>query len=135
MRLRVRILFVDVLTLRRHRSGAWCRDVTRTRRSAIGFRPHRRPGGFRVRQFPDQWRLQFDSHKAIMAAAVNGMGVACLLDWLIRDHLEAKRLVPVLEDFPSPPVNTYAVWPSAQFVPPRLRVTIDALSKLQSATI
>ncbi|UWU73514.1 LysR family transcriptional regulator [Bradyrhizobium huanghuaihaiense] len=80
-----------------------------------------------------RWRLQFDSHEAIMAAALKNMGVACLLDWMVRDHFEAKRLVPLLEDFASPPVETYAVWPAAKFIPPRLRVTIDALEKLRSA--
>lgn len=73
------------------------------------------------------WRLQFDSHEAIADAAVKGMGIARLVSWLVRDHLEAGRLVPLLEDFPAPAVDTYAVWPGSQHSPMKLRVTIDAL--------
>lgn len=74
-----------------------------------------------------KWRLQFDSQEAIADAAVRGMGVAWLLRWLVHDHLEAGRLVPLLEDVPAPPVDTYAVWPAAQYSPMKLRVAIDAL--------
>jgi DNA-binding transcriptional LysR family regulator len=73
------------------------------------------------------WRLQFDSHEAIVDAAVRGIGVACLPAWLIRDHLEAGRLMPLLEDSPSDRSETYIVWPVAQFYPLKLSVTIDAL--------
>ena len=77
---------------------------------------------------PDlNWRLQFDSHEAITDAAVKGMGIARLVSWLVHDHLEAGRLVPLLEPLPSPTVDTDAVWPASQHSPMKLRVTIDAL--------
>jgi len=74
-----------------------------------------------------KWRLQFDSYEAITDAAVRGMGVACLPSWLVRDHLETKQLIPLLEEVLSIPFDTYAVWPAAQYSPMKLRVTIDAL--------
>jgi DNA-binding transcriptional LysR family regulator len=74
-----------------------------------------------------RWRFQFDSYEAITDAAVKGMGVACLPSWLVRDHLAAKRLVPLLEQVPSDPFDTYAVWPAAQYSPMKLRITIDTL--------
>jgi DNA-binding transcriptional LysR family regulator len=73
------------------------------------------------------WRFQFDSYEAITDAAVKGLGVACLPNWLVRDHLLAKRLVPLLEDIASDPFDTYALWPTAQYLPMKLRVAIDAL--------
>lgn len=76
-----------------------------------------------------KWRLQFDSYEAITDATVKGMGIACLPSWLVRDHLEAKRLIPLLQDVPSFPFDTYAVWPAAQYSPVKLRVTIDALAE------
>lgn len=72
-------------------------------------------------------RLQFDSYEAITGAAVKGMGVACLPSWLVRDHLETKQLILLLEETRSFPFDTYAVWPAAQYSPMKLRVAIEAL--------
>lgn len=74
------------------------------------------------------WRLQFDHQEAIADAAVAGMGIAWLPTWLIRNHVEAGRLVVLEDGFHSEPLETFAVWPSANYLPLRLRVTIDALA-------
>ena len=74
-----------------------------------------------------RWRLQFDSYEGITDAAVRGMGVACLPIWLVRDHLETKQLVSLLEEIPSVPFDTYVVWPAAKNLPMKLRTTIDTL--------
>jgi DNA-binding transcriptional LysR family regulator len=83
------------------------------------------------------WRLQFDNHEAIADAAVRGMGIAWMHDWLVHDHLKSGRLVSLLEKFPSPRMTTYVLWPSTQYIPMKLRVTIDTLAaKLdQTATL
>jgi DNA-binding transcriptional LysR family regulator len=75
-----------------------------------------------------KWRLRFDSQEAIVDAAVSGMGIACVPSWLVRSHIDAGDLVPLLEPFPSIPLDTYAVWPAARHMPMRLRVTIDTLA-------
>lgn len=78
---------------------------------------------------PDlNWRLRFDSQEAIVDAAVAGMGIAWLQTWLIRQHVEAGRLVVIGDSFSSSSLETFAVWSAANFLPLRLRVTIDALS-------
>ncbi len=75
-----------------------------------------------------KWRLQFDNQEAIADAALRGMGVAWLPSWLVRDGVKAGRLVPLLEDCSSIPPDTHAVWPTAQHIPLRLRVALDALA-------
>lgn len=75
-----------------------------------------------------KWRLQFDNQEAIVDAAIRGMGISWLPGWLIRDHIDTGHLVPLLEAFPSVPLDTYVVWPATQHMPMRLRVTIDALA-------
>lgn len=80
------------------------------------------------------WRFQFDDHEAIVHAAVKGLGVAWVPDWLVRDHMEAGRLQPILTAHSAPPLETYLVWPAARTLPLRTRVAIDWLAaRLQSA--
>lgn len=74
------------------------------------------------------WRLQFDDQEAIADAAVAGMGIAWLPSWLVAERVARGQLVPLLSDHSSVEMQTYAVWPSAQHLPMRLRVVIDALA-------
>lgn len=78
------------------------------------------------------WRLQFDNVEAVVDAALDGLGVAWVPSWLARRHLETGRLVQILSDFPSQPIDTYAVWPALTHMPMRLRVVIDALAEALS---
>jgi DNA-binding transcriptional LysR family regulator len=74
------------------------------------------------------WRLQFDDQEAIADAAVAGMGIAWLPSWLVAKRVARGQLVPLLPDHGSVEMHTYAVWPSAQHLPMRLRVVIDSLA-------
>ncbi|MCQ4160327.1 LysR family transcriptional regulator [Roseomonas sp. GC11] len=79
-----------------------------------------------------RWRLQSDDHEAIVEAATQGMGLAWVPAWLVRAQLAAGQLV-VVPGFPSPPLESFAVWPGARHLPLRLRVAIDRLAReLQS---
>lgn len=81
-----------------------------------------------------KWRFQFDDHEAIVAAAVQGLGVALVPDWLVREHIASGRLQPILKAHPAPSLETYLVWPAARALPLRTRVAIDWLAaRLQSA--
>ena len=75
-----------------------------------------------------KWRLQFDNQEAIVDAAVRGIGIASLPGWLVQDHIEAGRVIPILKQYSSRSLDTYAVWPTAPYVPMRLRVVIDTLA-------
>lgn len=80
------------------------------------------------------WRLKFDNLEVLVDAAVAGMGIACVPDWLVRDHLDAGRLVLVMEDYPTSALDTYVVWPLTQYLPLRIRLVIDTLvNKLPAA--
>ncbi|WP_340317388.1 LysR family transcriptional regulator [Rhizorhabdus argentea] len=81
-----------------------------------------------IPDLPLAGRLQFDNHTSMVDAALRGMGIAQLPEWLVRPHVEAGRLLPLLESFSAPPTDTYVVWPAVQFEPLRLRAAIDALA-------
>jgi DNA-binding transcriptional LysR family regulator len=73
-------------------------------------------------------RLRFDNHEAILDAAVAGMGVAWTPSWLARSRLARGELEIVLPTLPPVSVDIYAVWPSADHLPLRLRAMIDRLA-------
>jgi len=72
-------------------------------------------------------RLRFDDLEAIANAAVDGMGLAWVPHWLIRDELHAGSLVALWANRPSASMECYAVWPATQYLPLRSRLAIDAL--------
>lgn len=74
-------------------------------------------------------RLRFDDLEAIADAAAQGMGLAWLPYWLIRDRILSGELVPVLEDRPGLVIEAYALWPQSRRLPLRVRVAIDALAE------
>ena len=74
------------------------------------------------------FRLSFDDLEAILEAALAGMGIAFLPEWLIRGHLRAGHLIAMLQDYPSTLVDSFAVWPDTHHLPRRVRVAIDALA-------
>ncbi len=73
-------------------------------------------------------RLRLDDLSAISDAAVDGLGLAWLPCWLIRNQLRAGELVPVLLDRPRLIIETHALWPEAPHLPLRVRLAIDALA-------
>jgi DNA-binding transcriptional LysR family regulator len=73
-------------------------------------------------------RLRFDDLGAIADAAIDGLGIAWLPCWLIRDAVREGKLVPLLGDQPRQVFETYALWMDAPHLPVRVRLAIDALA-------
>ena len=60
-------------------------------------------------------------------AAVDGLGLAHLLDVQVQDQLRAGRLVHVLQDWSKPFVGSFLYYPSRRKLSPAFRVVIDVL--------
>lgn len=71
--------------------------------------------------------------EAILDAALAGAGLCQLPTWLVKEHLNSGRLVPVLTDFKSAEMPINAIWPRSRFIPPRLRLLIDELVRIAVA--
>lgn len=82
----------------------------------------------RHRDARPNWRLKFDDLDAIVDAAVAGLGIACVPDWLVRDRVKTGKLVALLDELPATMHDTYLVWPITQYLPLRLRLVIDTLA-------
>jgi DNA-binding transcriptional LysR family regulator len=91
------------------------------------------PGG-QMTEITPKWRLRFDDLEAIADATVAAMGLAWLPYWLVRNRIAAGDLVTLWDARPSATMTSYAVWPTTEYVPLRLRLAIDMLvARLPSA--
>ena len=72
-------------------------------------------------------RFKADTSTALVAAALAGIGVACLPNGLIREHLSAGALVPVMTRYPMSPAGAWVVRPPGRHPPRKVRILIDLL--------
>ncbi|MEW6639548.1 MAG: LysR family transcriptional regulator [Pseudomonadota bacterium] len=62
---------------------------------------------------------------SLLAMACEGLGIACLLDYEVRDNLRNGTLRSIL-DHPSPPAVTYHIlWPPSRQLSPKVRAFVD----------
>lgn len=96
-----------------------------------------RPQQFSVRGrgvlLPPTQGERFNDGEAMVQAAVLGLGLAQLPDYMAEDELAARRLVEVLQPHRPPPMPIHAVMPASRLVPARVRVLLEALDGWGSA--
>jgi DNA-binding transcriptional LysR family regulator len=88
-----------------------------------------REGG-RVRPFVGGTLLEVDDGYALLDAALAGVGVAQLFDFMIEDALRDGRLVEVLPDFEPPGPPVHALCTRARRQHPNVRAVISVLERL-----
>lgn len=75
--------------------------------------------------------LRTNSSEVVREAVVGGLGIGYRSVWDIEEELKAGRLKVIMPEYrETPGVAIYAVYPCRQFVPAKLRVFLDFLSKL-----
>jgi DNA-binding transcriptional LysR family regulator len=72
-------------------------------------------------------RFKADNGEALLAAALAGLGIAALPDFLTKPHVAAGKLTPVLTKHPPPQAGLFVVRPPGAFPPRKLRVLTDIL--------
>lgn len=98
---------------------------------------------YTYRRGPEAWELERDGERhvvrlrgnlaanngdALRAAALAGLGVVVLPDFIIADDVAAGRLVPLLTDWRTPEFPIQAVWPPQRHPAPKLRAFVDFLA-------
>lgn len=63
-------------------------------------------------------------------AALSGLGIAALSKLLSQEAVANNQLVPLLTDWDFPAVSVYAVYPSRQWMPAKLKVFLEYLKQL-----
>lgn len=61
--------------------------------------------------------------------ALQGLGIACLPDFSVREALADGRLQPLLTSYVAQTGVFHVLWPSGRQVPPKIRVLVDFLSE------
>jgi DNA-binding transcriptional LysR family regulator len=59
---------------------------------------------------PVKGRIGTNSGEMSRLAAVNGLGIDMLPTFMICEELRSGKLVPILQDYPMPPIHVYAVY-------------------------
>ncbi|MET0547724.1 MAG: LysR substrate-binding domain-containing protein [Xanthomonas sp.] len=73
--------------------------------------------------------LTCNNMEAVRAAAIAGLGIACMPAFLARDALADGRLQPLLEAHLADAGTFFVVWPSSRHLSPKLRVFVDFLAE------
>jgi DNA-binding transcriptional LysR family regulator len=73
-------------------------------------------------------RLRLDDLDATADAATQGMGLAWLPYWLVRERLRTGALVPLFEGQPEFLYDCHALWPRSPQLPSKVRVAVDILA-------
>lgn len=104
--------------------------------ACLTFRRH--PGGnlWRFRKGDGRFEVRAtgplfaDDGEALVAAAVAGLGLILVPEWLVGDEIGGGRLVEVLADYAADPEKTpvYAVYAPGPYVPPKVRAFSDFLA-------
>jgi LysR family transcriptional regulator, regulator for bpeEF and oprC len=94
-------------------------------------RPWQLRQGRRLVEMHPAQSVQLNDTEALGSAALLGMGLTQLPDYIVQDEVARGKLVPVLADHQPAPMPIRAVVPSGRLVPPRVRVLLDALEALR----
>ncbi len=70
-------------------------------------------------------KLLTNDGEALRAAALAGLGLVALPEWLVVDVMVAGQLVRVLTDHDAPASGIYAVYPTNRLLTPKIRVFVD----------
>ncbi|MGB0496780.1 MAG: LysR family transcriptional regulator [Rubricella sp.] len=87
----------------------------------------RTPGG-QERQVRVGGRLTANNGEALLRAAEAGLGIAQVPTFILRDAIDAGRVVPVLRDCMVQELGIYAVYPPGRFPQPKLRAFIEFMA-------
>ncbi|MCE3608103.1 LysR family transcriptional regulator [Massilia sp. P8910] len=72
--------------------------------------------------------MTLGSIEATLSAAIGGMGIAYLPDFVVEDAMNHQSLLTAVEEYNVVDGNFWMLWPSNRYVLPKLRVWIDHLS-------
>ncbi|MCO6186884.1 LysR family transcriptional regulator [Rhizobium sp. L1K21] len=72
--------------------------------------------------------LEINSPPSTLRAALSGLGVALLPDFVAASSLEKGELVPLLQDYMLSESGIYAIYPHRRYLPAKVRALVDFLT-------
>lgn len=77
---------------------------------------------------PVRGRLRFANTEACLQAAIAGLGIARLPDFITAPALQRGDIVPVLARYNVPPLGLFTLYPAARHLAQRTRRLVDFLA-------
>lgn len=84
-------------------------------------------------ELPGRYVVAVNDSNAYLAAGLEGLGILQMPDFMIGPHLASGELVPVLEDWTTPSMPIYVVYPPNRHLSAKIRVFVDWIAELFSA--
>ncbi len=75
-----------------------------------------------------QIRIRANNGEALAAAAIAGMGITKGPTFILGSLIKAGKLLTILDEYQSPPMGIYAVYPPGRLLPRRIQVFSDFLA-------
>ena len=94
-----------------------------------GNEPWRFVDGDRIVTVRPHGRFKADNGAALASAACSGLGLACLPDDFVDEHIAAGALVAVMTQYPPPPAGAYVLRAPGQHPARKIRVLTDLLTR------
>jgi len=69
----------------------------------------------------------------ILNAAKNGVGIARLPDYVVREALQTETVLPLLTEFYPVPIPIYAIYAQSRLIPPKVRAFVEFLQQIHLA--
>jgi DNA-binding transcriptional LysR family regulator len=79
-------------------------------------------------------RFVADNGQALVAAALAGLGIAVLPDFLTDPHVATGALVPILTEYPLPDAGLFVVRPRGDHVPRKVRILTNIVVEIFAST-
>ncbi|MBD2108534.1 LysR family transcriptional regulator [Nodosilinea sp. FACHB-13] len=67
--------------------------------------------------------------EVLRAAALEGLGIVMLPDFIVEEDLKVERLRPILADYPPPPINIYALYPVNRHLSAKVTRLVEFLAE------
>ncbi|NKN35434.1 LysR family transcriptional regulator [Agrobacterium sp. a22-2] len=71
--------------------------------------------------------IEVNSPQATLRAALTGLGVAIIPDFIVKPHLDSGALVSLFDDYLPANRGIYAIYPHRRYLPAKVRVLVDFL--------
>ena len=113
--------------VQRHGAPDSLADIANHRALMQGMEIWRVRDGDKIVTLHPQGQFKADNGQALVAAALAGLGIAMLPDFLIDQHIASGALITLLPQYPTPEAGLYIVRPPGDRPSRKVRVLFDLL--------